>query len=174
VPRPNPDRPHLSPDTLAALAPEVARPGYDRSAARAGVVHLGVGAFHRAHQAAVFEQILEAGDLDWAIHGVSLRSPEVRDRLGPQGWLYALQVQDGADVRTRVVGALKHVAVAPEDPDAVVEQLADPEVHLVTLTITEKGYHLDPATLEVSWGDPDVHHDLARPEAPRTAPGLLV
>jgi fructuronate reductase len=174
VPRPNPDRPRLSPDTLAALAPEVARPGYDRSAARAGVVHLGVGAFHRAHQAAVFEQILEAGDLDWAIRGVSLRSPEVRHRLGPQGGLYALQVQEDADVRTRVIGALKHVAVAPEDPDAVVEQLADPEVHLVTLTITEKGYHLDPATLEVSWDDPDVHHDLARPEAPRTAPGLLV
>ena len=138
------------------------------------MVHLGVGAFHRAHQAAVFEQILEAGDLDWAVHGVSLRSPEVRDRLRPQGGLYALQVQDGADVRTRVVGALKHVAVAPEDPEAVVEQLADPEVHLVTLTITEKGYHLDPATLEVCWDDPDVLHDLARPEAPRTAPGLLV
>src|SRR5262249_5883453 len=126
VPRPDPDRrPRLSPATLAALPPEVTRPGYDRSPARARVVHLGVLPFHRAHQAVVLEQVLESGDLDCAVHGASLRSPEVRDRLAPQGGLYALQVQDGGEVRTRVVGALKHITVAPEDPGAVIEQLAD-------------------------------------------------
>jgi fructuronate reductase len=165
--------PRLSSHTLAALPPEAAAPAYDRSAARGGVVHLGVGAFHRGHQAAVFDQILRAGDLDWAVRGVSLRSPEVRDRLAPQDGLYALQVLDGAEVQTRIIGALQDVVVAPQDPELVVERLADPAVHLATLTITEKGYHLDPATLELAWADPDIRHDLASPQASRTAPGLL-
>lgn len=166
--------PRLSDWTLSRLPPEAARPAYDRAAARVGVVHLGVGAFHRAHQAAVFEQVLGSGDPDWAIWGVSLRSPDVRDRLAPQDGLYALQIRDGAKVQTRIIGALKHVAVAPENPNAVVERLADPDVHLVTLTITEKGYHLAPASLELDVDAPEIRADLKAPHAPRTAPGLLV
>jgi fructuronate reductase len=134
------ERPRLSPKTLASLPPEVARPRYDRRAIKTGVVHLGVGAFHRAHQAMVFDRLLDAGDLRWGVTGVSLRSPAVRDALAPQGGLYTLVERDGAGERLQVIGSIGGVLVAPKSPRAVIEAMAAPDVHLVTLTITEKGY----------------------------------
>lgn len=164
----------LSTATLDHLPAAVARPTYDRSRVKRGVVHLGIGAFHRAHQAAVFEQALAAGDLRWGITGVSLRSAGVRDQLAPQDGLYTLVVRDGEGERLQVVGAIMDTLVAPEDPAAVVAALASAETHIVTLTITEKGYKLDRATGKLQAGDPDVAHDLASLDAPRTAPGFLV
>ena len=164
----------LSTATLDHLPAAVARPTYDRSRVKRGVVHLGIGAFHRAHQAAVFEQALAAGDLRWGITGVSLRSAGVRDQLAPQDGLYTLVVRDGEGERLQVVGAIMDTLVAPEDPAAVVAALASAETHIVTLTITEKGYKLDRATGKLQAGDPDVAHDLASLDAPRTAPGVLV
>jgi fructuronate reductase len=108
---------------------------------RAGVVHLGLGAFHRAHQALVFDDALAAGDEGWAVVGVSMRSAAVRDRLVPQDELYTVIVENHSEREARVVGALLDVLVAPEEPRRVIEAIADPGVHLVTLTITEKGYH---------------------------------
>lgn len=160
--------------TLDDLPREVVRPAYDRAAAKRGVVHLGIGAFHRAHQAAVFEAAMAAGDLRWAITGVSLRSAGVRDTLAPQDGLYTLLVRDDADERAQVIGAVRDVLVAPEDPAAVVAALADPDVHIVTLTITEKGYKLDRASGGLMADDPDIAHDLAALDAPRTAIGFLV
>jgi len=134
------DRPRLSPATLADLPSDVARPNYDRQAIKTGVVHLGIGAFHRAHQAAVFDQLLGAGDPRWGIVGASLRSPAVRDALAPQSGLYTLVERDGAGERLRVIGSVREVMVGPENPQALVGAMAAADVHLVTLTITEKGY----------------------------------
>jgi len=164
----------LSNATLADLPAEVERPGYDRSAVKTGVVHLGIGAFHRAHQAVVFDDALRSGDLRWGVLGVSLRSPGVRDQLNPQDGLYSVVVRDGVTDRTRIIGAVQGVMVAPEGPAAVVAAMASPDVHLVTLTVTEKGYRLDPASGGLLTGDPDVAADLADLSKPRTAPGFLV
>lgn len=164
----------LSNATLARLPAEVERPGYDRASVKTGVVHLGIGAFHRAHQAVVFDDALRSGDLRWGVLGVSLRSAGVRDQLNPQDHLYSVVIRDGVDDRTRIIGAVQSVLVAPEDPAVVVAAMASPDVHLVTLTVTEKGYRLDPASGGLLTGDPDVAADLVDLAKPRTAPGFLV
>jgi len=159
---------------LSGLSAGVARPGYDRGQVKTGVVHLGIGAFHRAHQAVVFDDALASGDLRWGVLGASLRSPGVRDQLNPQDGLYTLVVRDGAEEHLRVIGAGRGVLVGPEGPAALVAAMAEADVHIVTLTVTEKGYRLDPATGDLLLDDPDVAADLAEITAPRTAPGFIV
>lgn len=164
----------LSEAAVAALPAGVVRFGYDRAAVRTGVVHLGLGAFARAHQLPVFEDALDGGDGRWGVLGVSMRGPDVRARLAPQDHVYTLVTRAPDGDRVRLIGALRGVLVAPEDPAAVVAALAAPDVHLVTLTVTEKGYHLDPATGLLDRDDPDVRHDLVGLVRPRTAPGFVV
>ena len=164
----------LNDAVLSGLPSDVARPAYDRRRVTTGVVHLGIGAFHRAHQAVVFDDALASGDLRWGVLGASLRSPGVRDQLNPQDGLYTLVVRDGAEEHLRVIGAGRGVLVGPEDPAALVAAMAEAEVHIVTLTVTEKGYRLDPATGDLLLDDPDVAADLADISAPRTAPGFIV
>ncbi|WP_294395498.1 mannitol dehydrogenase family protein [uncultured Sphingomonas sp.] len=161
-------------EATAATLPAVARFRYDRTAVRTGIVHLGTGAFHRAHQAMVYEQALAAGDLRWGVLGASLRSPTVRDQLMPQDGLYCVLVRDGEREQVQLVGAIQDVLVAPEDPAKLVAAMASPDTHIVTLTVTEKGYKLDPATGVLITDDPDLAVDLASLAAPRTAPGLIV
>lgn len=163
----------LSDATLDALPADVARPAYDRRSVRAGVVHLGIGAFHRAHQADVFDRALASGDSRWGVVGASLRSPGVRDQLSPQDGLYTLVVRDGARETARVVGAVRQVLVAPQAPAALVQAIAAPDTRMVTLTITEKGYRLDPASGALVESDAEVAADLVDLSAPRTAPGFL-
>jgi fructuronate reductase len=162
----------LSAAVLADLPEDIRRPSYDRGAIRTGVIHLGIGAFHRAHQAVLFEAALEAGDMRWGVCGVSLRSAAVRDQLEPQDGLYSLVERDAAGERVRIIGAVRDALVAPENPEAVIAALASPDVHLVTLTITEKGYRLTGGSLDFS--DPEIVHDLAEPAAPKSAVGFLV
>jgi fructuronate reductase len=164
----------LTEAALEGLPADVERPGYDRASVRTGVVHLGIGAFHRAHQAVVFDDALKSGDLRWGVLGASLRSPGVRDQLNPQDGLYTLVVRDGFGDGLRIIGASKGVLVGPEDPAALVAAMADPEVHIVTLTVTEKGYRLDPATGALLTTDPEVAADIADLSAPKTAPGFIV
>lgn len=164
----------LNQAALKGLPADVAVPGYDRAQVKTGVVHLGIGAFHRAHQAVVFDDALASGDLRWGVLGASLRSPGVRDQLNPQDGLYTLVVREGSDERLRVIGAGRGVMVGPEDPAALVAAMADADVHIVTLTVTEKGYRLDPATGDLLLDDPEVAADLADIAAPRTAPGFIV
>lgn len=164
----------LSAATLDRLPADVARPSYDRAAVRRGVVHLGIGAFHRAHQAVIFEDVLNRGDLRWGITGVSLRSHAVRDQMVPQDGLYSVFVRDGHSESLRIVGAVRDVLVAPEQPQDVLAALAHPDTHIVTLTITEKGYKLDPATGALIESDPQMAADLASLAVPQTAPGFLV
>ena len=164
----------LNDAALEGLPAEVAVPGYDRAQVKTGVVHLGIGAFHRAHQAVVFDDAIKAGDLRWGVLGASLRSPGVRDQLNPQDGLYTLVVRDGSDEHLRVIGAGRGVLVGPEDPAALVAAMADADVHIVTLTVTEKGYRLDPATGDLLLDDPEVAADLADIASPRTSPGFIV
>ncbi len=164
---------------LATLPSEVARPTYDRTALKTGIVHLGIGAFMRAHLAAATEAALAAGDLRWGIVGVSLRQPDTRDALEPQDGLYTLAIRD-ADAqgqprqRLQVIGAVCSLIVAPEDPQDVLESIAATDTRIVSLTVTEKGYCHDPATGALRLDHPDIAHDLAHPAAPRSAIGMLV
>ena len=163
----------LSAETLAALPAGVIRPAYDRASLRTGIVHIGVGAFHRAHQAVYTDTTLEH-DPAWAIAGVSLRSAASRDALKPQGCLYSVVTRSGEGDSARVIGSIKDILTAPEDPAAVLERLTGPGVRIVSLTVTEKGYCHDPATGELDEDHADIIHDLENPSAPRSAPGYLV
>lgn len=155
---------------LSRLPCDIARPPYDRNAIDIGVVHLGPGAFHRAHQAWFFESLL-AQDPRWGICAVSLRSPDVRDALAPQDCLYTLAIRDEA-ISYQVIGAIREVLVAPENPEAVLARLCAPTTHLVTLTVTEKGYCLA-ADGSLDMSHADIQRDLRNPRAPASVEGLL-
>ncbi|WP_425600447.1 mannitol dehydrogenase family protein [Luteimonas salinisoli] len=156
--------------TLDALPPAIVRPTYDRAGTRIGIVHLGAGAFHRAHQAVYIDDLLAEAP-DWAISAVSLRSSDVRDALRPQDGLYTL-VRIGEQETLRVIGAIGELLCARDERDAVLARLASAQVRLVTLTVTEKGYCLGADGLD--FDHPDIVHDLAAPDAPASAIGLVV
>ncbi len=165
--------PRLSEATLSGLRKDVRRPGFDRGGVSIGQVHLGAGAFFKAHLAPHTQTALEEADGNWAICGASLRSPEARDTLAPQDNLFTVTEKDGAGARTSLVTVLKEMLVAPENPAALIGAIADPAVRIVTATITEKGYCLNPASSGLDFDHPDVKHDLENPAAPKTAIGLL-
>ncbi|MEK1889304.1 MAG: mannitol dehydrogenase family protein [Phyllobacterium sp.] len=160
--------------TLARLAKDTQTPGYDRGQIQTGIVHLGIGAFHRAHQAVYTDAVLANGDSRWGILGVSLRSADTRDALLPQDGLYTVAVRDGSGDSFRVIGSITNVLVAPEDPEAVLEAMTSPAVKIVSLTVTEKGYCYAPATASLDERHPDIVHDLGNPAAPRSAIGFIV
>ncbi|HEY2621891.1 MAG TPA: mannitol dehydrogenase family protein, partial [Dyella sp.] len=160
----------LSLKTLAGLPSSVLKPAYRPGDTRIGIVHIGPGAFHRAHQAVYLDDLL-ADHPDWAICGVSLHSADVRDALQPQDGLYALALL-GEQSQLRVIGSIRELLWARDEPAAVLARLADPSVRLVTLTITEKGYCLSGQDLDVN--HPDIVHDLASPSSPHSAIGYLV
>jgi fructuronate reductase len=167
------DRPRLSSKTLGKLNPRAARPGYDHRTLEVGIVHLGVGAFVRAHIATYTDDLLAIEPGHWGIAGVSLRRPDLRDLLAPQDGLYTALQRDGEGTQARVVGCLRRMIVAPEDPGTVVAAMADPSCRIVSLTITEKGYCYDPASGRLDQAHPDIRHDLENPARPRTAIGLI-
>jgi fructuronate reductase len=167
-------KPRLSNKSLAGLSSQVVRPTYDRANIQTGLVHLGLGAFHRAHQAAYTEQALNAGDHRWGIAGASLRAADTRDALAPQDGLYTVAVRDTDHTDYQVVGALKSLHVAPEDPAALIKTMAQDSVKIVSLTVTEKGYCHDPATGDLNVAHPDIQHDLAHPDQPRSVVGFLL
>ncbi|MBW8294864.1 MAG: mannitol dehydrogenase family protein [Sphingopyxis sp.] len=115
-------------------------PGYDRCAHAAGIVHIGIGAFHRAHQAVYTDDAMNAGDRDWGIIGVSLRSGDVAAQLNPQDGLYTVSTRSAAGTDLRLIGAVQRVLVAADNPQAVIDAIAAPTTHIVSFTVTEKGY----------------------------------
>jgi fructuronate reductase len=135
------------------------------------MVHFGPGAFHRAHQAWFADELL-ARDPRWSIAAVSLRNPEVRDALQPQDGLYTLVTLDET-VSYRVIGSLQELLVAPESPQQVLERLAAATTHVVTITVTEKGYCLDAAGA-LDTAHADIQRDLRHPEQPQSLIGYLV
>ncbi|SKC59412.1 mannitol dehydrogenase family protein [Krasilnikoviella flava] len=166
----------LNAETVASLAGgdlPLAVPEYDRTRLRAGIVHLGVGGFHRAHQAMYLDRLMNAGKaLDWAICGVGVlpHDARMRDALMSQDGLYTLVLKhpDGT-LEGRVIGSIVEFLLAPDDPEAVLERMASPEIRIVSLTVTEGGYNVNPVTGEFDAADPAVRADLEPGAAPATA-----
>ncbi|WP_234029024.1 mannitol dehydrogenase family protein [Aurantiacibacter spongiae] len=129
----------LSPDTLAGRGGVATQPSYDRSQ-NAGIVHFGIGAFHRAHQAWYTDACLAAGERDWMTTGVSMRSARVANQLNPQGGLFTLTERSRDGEETRAIGAVQGVLIAGRDRSAIAQRLARPECHVASFTVTEKGY----------------------------------
>ena len=164
----------LSNASLDRAPGHIRRPGYDRTRITPGIVHLGIGAFHRAHQAVVIDDLLASGATDWGIIGASLRSSDTQDALAPQDCLYTVAVRSGAGTEHRIIGSVLQTEVARNNPAHLIARMADPATRIVSLTITEKGYCHTPQTGELKSDHPDIVHDLAHPDAPRSAPGLIV
>ncbi len=163
----------LGPDLLSRLPPDVRRPGYDRGALAVGMAHLGVGAFHRCHQAEFTDDALEQRLDRWGVVGINIRPPRLADSLGRQAGLYTRLLRDGDKVDARVIGCLKAVVDSEDSPEPALATLTAPGIDVVTMTVTEKGYCHLPATGEIDLAHPDVVHDLAHPERPRSVPGLV-
>ena len=148
-------------------------PAYDRAATKAGIVHLGIGAFHRAHQAAYLDDCLSI-DPNWAIVGASLRRSDTADALLPQDCLYTLAVRDSDTIHTRVIGSVKDILCAPPGNEPVIAAIASADTRIVTLTVTEKAYCRNPASGDLDADHADIRTDLTDPVGACSVPGLLV
>ncbi|PKU25623.1 mannitol dehydrogenase family protein [Telmatospirillum siberiense] len=163
----------LSMESLPTLPKEVARPSYDRAAVSPGIVHLGLGAFCRAHLSVYTDDILAAGATDWGIVGVDLLSPAIRDALKPQDCLYSVFSRQAGGDQLRVVGSMLDALALPDDLGRAFSLMIAPTTRIVTLTVTEKGYCQDAATGALDENNPAIKADIANPSAPRTVPGVL-
>ncbi|MGR3500927.1 mannitol dehydrogenase family protein [Pseudaestuariivita sp.] len=155
----------------------VGHPQYDRTALTPGIVHIGVGNFHRAHQAWYLHRLMQAGDaLDWAIIGAGVRPYDaaMRDKLLAQDCLTTLIELDPKAVSAEVTGAMTGYLPIEEGNASLIAQMADPAIRIVSLTVTESGYFVDPVTKGFAAGHPDLIHDAAHPEAPKTAFGAMI
>lgn len=146
--------------------------GYDRAEVEIGIVHFGPGAFHRAHQAVYTDAVLKRGEKSWGICAVSINSADVRDALVGQDNLYTLAVLDHQPSH-QIVGSIKEILVATENPALVIARLAQETIKVVTLTITEKGYCLTPEG-GLDFNNRNIEHDISHPDSPRSAIGYLV
>ena len=163
--------PRLSETTLRAAACRT--PSYDRSAVGIGIVHLGLGAFSRAHLASHVDDLLSLGRRDLGIIGVSLRSSGVAEALGPQDGLYVRAIVEDDRIDTRIIGAIRGVLATSTGSARIRTALTAPTTRLVTVTVTEKGYCLDASTGRLDTTHPDVLHDLASPDDPISLPGWI-
>jgi len=167
----------LSNTTLNDLPDGVERPRYDRNRLAPGVVHIGLGNFHRAHQAWYLHRLMQEGRaLDWAILGAGVRPYDaaMREKLIAQDCLTTL-IELAPDGRSaEVTGAMIDYLPIEEGNGALIRAMADPRIRIVGLTVTEGGYYIDPATGGLDTRHPDIVHDAAHPEAPRTAFGAIV
>lgn len=159
--------------TISHLDPCSAALPYDRSRVMPGIVHLGVGAFHRAHMAVYIDDLLKT-DTTWGIIGASLRRPDTRNALAPQDFLYTLVERSASGTSLRVIGSLLDVIDATSRRRELIAAMVDPHVRIVSLTVTEKGYCHDPATGMLQPDHPDIVHDLDIYNAPVSVPGLIV
>lgn len=167
----------LNQQNLHRLAAEVQLPGYNLSDTRQGIAHIGVGGFHRAHQAYYTDALMNTGEaLDWAICGVGLRTEDrrARDDLKEQDYLFTLfELGDSDDTEVRVIGAIRDMLLAEDGAQTLIDKLADPQIRIVSLTITEGGYCIDDSNGEFMAHLPQIQHDLAHPDAPKTVFGFL-
>ncbi|MFI6602961.1 mannitol dehydrogenase family protein [Nonomuraea sp. NPDC050536] len=167
----------LTAETVARLPEGVAVPSYDRSRLTVGIVHFGVGGFHRSHQAMYLDRLMNEGKAhDWAICGVGVLPGDarMRDALAAQDGLYTLVVKHPDGTReARVIGSIAEYLFAPDDPEAVIEKMADPAVRIVSLTVTEGGYNIHPVTGAFDAESPAIQADLTPGAVPATAFGLV-
>ncbi|MCB2129147.1 MAG: mannitol dehydrogenase family protein [Rhodobacteraceae bacterium] len=163
--------------TLSAMPSGVLRPTYDRSALTPGIVHIGVGNFHRAHQSWYIHRLMQQGlAQDWAILGGGVRSfdADQRQKLLSQDCLTTLIELDPKSSAAEIVGAMIDYIPIEADNAALITAMADPAIRIVALTVTEGGYYLDPATKALDVSHPDIQHDAQHPARPRTAFGAMV
>ena len=167
----------LNQDNLAQIAKQIPCPTYNRQELKTGIVHIGVGGFHRSHQACYIHQLLgSCNALDWGICGVGLREADrtIYNILKKQDYLYTLSIQHpNGNVESEVIGALKDFLLAVDAPDLVIEKMAHPDTKIVSLTITEGGYNFNPATGLFNFENPDIQHELRYPDEPKTVYGFI-
>jgi len=165
----------LSKQVLKQLPKSISVPSYEDQSLTAGIIHIGVGNFHRAHQAYYMDRLFEAGhDHDWAIVGAGIKSYDstMRDRLSKQDWLTTLLTLDPDKLSARVIGSM--IDFLPIDSAKIVEALSKPEIRIVSLTITEGGYYIDSGTDDFDSAHPEIIADVANPNNPQTVFGLLI
>jgi mannitol 2-dehydrogenase len=162
---------------LGALPKTVATPAYDRSNVTPGIVHIGCGNFHRAHQAVYLDDLFALGEsLDFGLIGAGVRPTDahMRDTLAAQDWLYSVIELDQGHSAARVIGSMVGFAeIAPGNID-LIAHMASPATKIVSLTVTEGGYFIDPATGTFSPDHADIQADAANPTAPNTAFGAII
>jgi fructuronate reductase len=167
------DMPILGPSLLAALRGTVKVPGYNRSALLPGMAHIGVGAFHRCHQAEYTDDLLALEPGRWGVIGINIREPRLSSSLGRQSGLYTRLCRENDRVEARIIGSIVKTIDSQDSPDPALEVLASPHIDVVTMTVTEKGYCHAPSTGLLDMDHPDIVHDLAEPQNPRSLPGIL-
>ncbi len=167
----------LSNDTLNDLPESIARPGYDRTSLTPGIVHIGLGNFHRAHQAWYLHRLMQRGlNHDWAIIGAGVRPYDAaqRKKLRSQDYLSTLIQLDPSGASAEVIGAMIDYLPVEEGNAALIRRMADPAIRIVSLTVTEGGYYIDPTAKRFDAAHPDIRHDTANPNRPRTVFGAMV
>jgi mannitol 2-dehydrogenase len=168
----------LNHGNLPSLRARVGVPGYDPAAVRPGIVHLGLGGFHRAHMARYTHDLMQRRPeaLRWGILGAGLLPSDraMQESLGPQDWLYTLVERSGAEEQVTVIGSLAGMVLAAEDSTELLRAIDDPAIRIVSLTVTEHGYCLNRATKRLNPDHPAIRQDLVEPERPRSAIGVLV
>ncbi|XDA97880.1 mannitol dehydrogenase family protein [Sulfitobacter sp. LCG007] len=167
----------LSNATLEDLPDKVARPHYDRAKLTPGIVHIGLGNFHRAHQAWYLHRLMQNGEAhDWAIIGAGVRpfDEAQRKRLAAQDYLTTLIELDPAGTSAEVVGSMIDYVPIEEGNGPLIAQMADPAIRIVALTVTEGGYYIDPVSKQFDADHPDIRHDALNPRRPGTAFGAMV
>ena len=167
----------LSKATLEKLPEDVRTPRYDRGALRPGIVHIGLGNFHRAHQAWYLHRLFDEGlCMDWAIIGAGVRPADAvqRGKLLAQDCLTTLIELDPSGTSAEVVGSMIGYVPVEDGNAALIARMAEPDIRIVSLTVTEGGYYIDPASGDFDADHPDILNDAANPDAPRTAFGAIV
>src|SRR5438874_1953391 len=161
---------------LKSIAGRAQVPSFDPAGLPGSIVHVGVGGFHRAHQAVYLDDLLaQGGARQWGLCGVGLlpHDARMRDVLRAQDCLYTVIERSGAGDRARVIGSIGSFLFAPDEPEAVIEKMASPGCRIVSLTITEGGYYVNEGTGQFDSAHPDIRHDLEHPHAPKGAFGYL-
>ncbi|MEM9551015.1 MAG: mannitol dehydrogenase family protein [Pseudomonadota bacterium] len=167
----------LSNAALGSLPQDVRGPTYDRAAITPGIVHIGLGNFHRAHQAWYVHRLMQQGEaLDWGIIGAGVRPGDEtqRQRLKAQDYLTTLIELDPTGRSAEVVGSMIGFVPVEDDNAALIAQMADPTIRIVSLTVTEGGYYIDPVSKAFDMSHPDIRHDAENPDRPCTAFGAMI
>jgi mannitol 2-dehydrogenase len=167
----------LNAANLNLLDPNIQVPRYDRQKVGQAIMHVGVGGFHRAHQAVYMDDLFnQGGDPQWGYCGVGLlkHDARIRDVMRSQDCLYALVERSMEGDKARIIGSIVNFLFAPDDPQKVIEQMASPNTRIVSLTITEGGYYIDQSTGELDAKHPDIQYDLAHPHEPHCSFGYLL
>ena len=167
----------LNKSNVLSIGNQMQVPTYDSKQLKTGIVHIGVGGFHRSHQAYYIHQLLQKhGARDWAICGIGLleRDRNMANVLAEQDYLYTLVTQHpNGTVDSEVIGSIIDYLLAVDTPQLVIDKMADKDTKIVSLTITEGGYNFNPITGDFDFDNPDIQHDLSHPDTPKTVYGYL-